>query len=87
MLRRLFWEAFSAVVTVQSCLVVCHRYPSFAGRHTPTTESVKQGTRITRAKVWLAAKLLQVAGQKRKARTLLVGFKAFCVQNDPRYVY
>lgn len=58
----------------------------FSGRHTPTTKSVAAGTRATKAKVWLAAKLLQLSGNSRKARTLTVGFRAFCVQNDPRWV-
>jgi hypothetical protein len=62
------------------------RYPIFSGRHTPTTKSVAAGTRATKAKVWLAARLLQLSGNSRKARTLTVGFKAFCVQNDPRWV-
>lgn len=63
---------------------VPRRYPVFSGRHCPTPKSVKQGTRATRAKVWLAAKLLQLTGQGRKAHSLACGFKAFCVQNDPR---
>jgi hypothetical protein len=36
--------------------------------------------------VWLAARLLQLTGHKRKSHTLINGFKAFCVQNDPRWV-
>jgi hypothetical protein len=65
--------------------VTPRRYPVFSGRHCPTPKSVQQGTRATRAKVWLAAKLLQLTGQGRKARSLVFGFKAFCVQNDPRW--
>jgi hypothetical protein len=38
----------------------------------------------TKAKVWLAARMLQLTGQRRKAHTLVNGFRAFCVQNDPR---
>jgi hypothetical protein len=44
------------------------------------------GTMMTQAKVWAAAALLKWTGKSRQANSLLNGFKAFCVQNNPGYV-
>ena len=60
-------------------------YPTFSGRHQSTEESLKAGRIKTAAKVWAAARLLQLTGNGRKARTLVQGFKAFCVQNSFRW--
>jgi len=46
---------------------------------------MRLGYLITSAKVWAAAKLLQLMGRSRQARAVENGFKAFCVQNTPQY--
>lgn len=59
-------------------------YPMFSGRHLPTVKTMRAGFFITAAKVWAAAKLLQLSGRLRQARAVLQGFKAFTVQNTPK---
>lgn len=56
----------------------------FSGRHQSTEDSVRAGRKKTGAKVWAAARLLHLSGHARKARALVQGFKAFCVQNSLR---
>jgi len=77
------------IVGVSKCACVCHvshlpSYPLFTGRHLPTVKTMRAGFLITAAKVWAAAKLLQLSGRLRQARAVLQGFKAFSVQNTPK---
>ena len=79
-------EYTHSIHTLPQYTVAVSRHATYGERpHNPTPWGLALGRWVTAAKVSAVAYLLEWAGQARDARALRGGFRAFCVQNSPRY--